>query len=46
MPAKAVFGMPKWLEEEITKRKLEAVADISHIGEYAVSEEMFYLERL
>jgi hypothetical protein len=46
VPAKAVFGMPKWLEEEITKRKLEAIADISRMGGYAVSEEMFYLERL
>jgi len=46
VPAKAVFGMPKWLEEEITKRKLEAIADISSIGKYAVSEEMFNLEKL
>jgi hypothetical protein len=38
--------MPKWLEEEITKRKLEAVADISRIGKDALYEETFYLERL
>jgi hypothetical protein len=46
VPAKAAFGMPKWLEEEITKRKLEAVADISSIGKDALYEETFYLERL
>ena len=46
VPAKAAFGMPKWLEEEITKRKLEAVADISRIGRTALYEETFYLERL
>jgi hypothetical protein len=46
VPAKAAFGMPKWLEEEITKRKLEAVADISRIGKDALYEEQFYLERL
>jgi hypothetical protein len=48
VPAKAVFGMPKWLEEEITKRKLEAIADISRIGKDALydEEEMFYLEKL
>jgi len=46
VPAKAAFGMPKWLEEEITKRKLEAVADISHIGKDALYGETFYLERL
>jgi len=45
VPAKAAFGMPKWLEEEITKRKLEAVADISRIAKYALDEEeAFYLE--
>ncbi len=46
VPAKAAFGMPKWLEEEITKRKLEAIADISEIGRYALYEERFYLEKL
>ncbi len=47
VPAKAAFGMPKWLEEEITKRKLEAVADISRIGKDALLDEgMFHLERL
>ena len=45
VPAKAAFGMPRWLEEEITKRKLEAVADISRIGRTALyDEEMFYVE--
>jgi hypothetical protein len=48
VPAKAAFGMPKWLEEEITKRKLEAVAGISRIGKTALygEEEAFNLERL
>jgi len=50
VPAKAAFGMPKWLEEEITKRKLEAIADISDIGKYALNDEhygeTFYLEKL
>jgi hypothetical protein len=56
VPAKAAFGMPKWLEEEITKRKLQAIEDISRIGEAALydyvggialnEEERFYLERL
>jgi hypothetical protein len=47
VPAKAAFGMPKWLEEEITKRKLEAIADVSRIGGDALyDEEAFYLERL
>jgi hypothetical protein len=51
VPAKAAFGMPKWLEEEITKRKLQAVEDISRIGEEALydehySGEEFSLERL
>jgi len=41
VPAKAAFGMPKWLEEEITKRKLEAIADISRIGEYALYDEHY-----
>jgi hypothetical protein len=47
-PAKAAFGMPKWLEEEITKRKLEAIMDISRIGRTALydEEETFSLERL
>ena len=52
VPAKAAFGMPQWLEEEITKRKLQAIEDISHIGEEALYDyvrgydgEPFYLER-
>jgi hypothetical protein len=47
VPAKAAFGMPKWLEEEITKRKLQAIEDISRIGEATLyDEEPFYLEKL
>jgi hypothetical protein len=48
VPAKAAFGMPKWLEEEITRRKLEAIADISRIANYSLheEEERFHLERL
>jgi hypothetical protein len=48
VPAKAAFGMPKWLEEEITKRKLEAVAGISRIGKTALygEEEAFNLEKM
>ena len=50
VPAKAAFGMPKWLEEEITKRKLEAIADISRIGKEALYDEHygeeFSLEKL
>jgi hypothetical protein len=42
--------MPKWLEEEITKRKLEAIADISDIGKGALYDEHygeeFSLEKL
>jgi len=41
VPAKAAFGMPKWLEEEITKRKLDAIADISDIGKYALYDEHY-----
>jgi hypothetical protein len=33
--------MPKWLEEEITKRKLDAIADISDIGKYALYDEHY-----
>jgi hypothetical protein len=31
VPAKAAFGMPKWLEEEITKRKRAAIASLAEI---------------
>jgi hypothetical protein len=31
VPAKAAFGMPKWLEEEITKRKRAAIASLAKI---------------
>jgi hypothetical protein len=47
VPAKAAFGMPKWLEEEITRRKLEAIASISRIGKDALLDEgVFHLDRL
>jgi hypothetical protein len=32
VPARAAFGMPKWLEEEITKRKRKAIIDIARLG--------------
>ncbi len=41
VPAKAAFGMPKWLEEEITKRKLEAIEAISDIGKSALYDEHY-----
>lgn len=38
VPAKAAFGMPKWLEEEITKRKRKAIIDIARLGRGAFYE--------
>jgi hypothetical protein len=38
VPAKAAFGMPKWLEEEITKRKRKAIIDIARLGRSAFYE--------
>ncbi|MCI4465806.1 MAG: hypothetical protein JHC22_08515, partial [Thermoproteus sp.] len=31
VPTKAIFGMPKWLEDEITKRKRAAIASLKDI---------------
>jgi hypothetical protein len=41
VPAKAAFGMPKWLEEEITRRKRAAIASLASIvrGGKAAGEE-------
>jgi hypothetical protein len=50
VPAKAAFGMPKWLEEEIIKRKRKAIIDIAKLGRGAFyelyDEEAFHLEKL
>jgi hypothetical protein len=38
VPAKAAFGMPRWLEERIIERKRKAIIDIARLGRGAFYE--------